>query len=177
MCAGSACRAPSKCAVDAPTVTGSKRAMAPAISVNVLRAGAAALRQVSGLSGQSIQVPACGSNSAGIQKPSAEGDLEWVLDMTGGILTGNRRLCALPLSPIHARIERLQSSIQHLQLRTNGAQSRGVPRRSVHGHALAHARLDAAARGRDGSMAVANGNQRAAWSCLMSSRVSSITCS
>jgi hypothetical protein len=38
-------------------------------------AGRAASRQLSARSGHNIQQPACGSNSAGIQKPSAAGVL------------------------------------------------------------------------------------------------------
>jgi hypothetical protein len=49
--------------------------MAVATPTNACCAGRAASRQLSGRSGQSIQQPACGSNSAGIQNPSAAGVL------------------------------------------------------------------------------------------------------
>lgn len=54
-------------------MTGSKRAMASATAQNARWAGLPPPRQLSGRSGQSIQTPACGSNSAGMRKPSALG--------------------------------------------------------------------------------------------------------
>ena len=68
----------------APTVTGSKRAIAAATAANARCAGRAPSRQLSGRSGHSIQQPACGSNSAGIQKPSRAGVLAWVVGMICG---------------------------------------------------------------------------------------------
>ena len=47
--------------------------MAAATAANARCAGAALSRQLSGRSGQSIQVPACGSHSAGIRNPSFAG--------------------------------------------------------------------------------------------------------
>jgi hypothetical protein len=72
-CAGSWALANSKCPADAPTVTGSNRAMAVATFANACCAGNAPRRQLSGRSGHSIQQPAWGANSAGIEKPSASG--------------------------------------------------------------------------------------------------------
>ena len=54
-------------------MTGSNSAIAAATETNASCAGRAASRQLSARSGQSIQQPACCSNSAGIQNPSASG--------------------------------------------------------------------------------------------------------
>jgi hypothetical protein len=71
--AGRCARAFSYCAAEAPTVTGSLAAIAVATAANASCAGLAPRRQLSGRSGQIIQVPACGSNSAGMRKPSRRG--------------------------------------------------------------------------------------------------------
>jgi hypothetical protein len=73
MRAGSMLRAIANCRAEAPTVTGSLLAIADATATQARRAGAAASRQLSGRSGQSIQQPRCGSNSPGMRKPAAEG--------------------------------------------------------------------------------------------------------
>ena len=54
-------------------MTGSEAAIAAATAAKASCAGSAPSRQLSGRSGQAIQQPACGSNSAGIRKPSAAG--------------------------------------------------------------------------------------------------------
>src|SRR5687767_4956404 len=69
-------------------VTGSKRAMAVATSAKATCAGCAPCRQLSGRSGQSIQQPACGANSAGIANPSLSGVELSVRAMVGPHLTG-----------------------------------------------------------------------------------------
>src|ERR1700738_2954159 len=70
---GNRARAFWNCAADTPTVTGSAPATAAAIAANAACAGLAPERQLSGRSGQSIQQPECGSNSAGMRKPSFAG--------------------------------------------------------------------------------------------------------
>ena len=55
------------CAGETQTVTGSNCKMAVATSRKAFCAGLAPSRQLSLRSGQSIQTPACGSNSAGIR--------------------------------------------------------------------------------------------------------------
>ena len=66
-------RAFSYCAADTHTVTGSNWAMALATAVKAACAGLPPLRQLSGRSGQTIQVWLCGAHSAGMWKPSARG--------------------------------------------------------------------------------------------------------
>ena len=82
----------------APTVTGSKRAIALATSTQARCDGLAPRRQLSGRCGHSIQVWACGSNSPGMRKPSARGVLSIVcvmifLSVSGA---GTMRVPALP---------------------------------------------------------------------------------
>src|SRR5688572_6405516 len=64
--------------------------MAAATSANARCAGCAPSRQLSGRSGQSIQQPACGVNSAGMAKPSAAGVLLMVVVMRLGWIVAAR---------------------------------------------------------------------------------------
>ncbi|MNC28948.1 hypothetical protein D3C75_771780 [compost metagenome] len=66
-------RALAYCPALTHTVTGSKRAMALATATKAACAGLAPSRQLSGRSGQTIQVWLCGAHSAGMRKPSARG--------------------------------------------------------------------------------------------------------
>src|SRR5690606_40008667 len=79
---GSMARAFTYCSRDTPTVTGSAVAMALATAANAAWAGFAPIRQLLGRSGHSIQQSACGSNSAGMRKPSRAG-VELSSDMMG----------------------------------------------------------------------------------------------
>ena len=73
--AGNAARARASWRGEAPTRTGSHVAIAEASWTKAACAGAARSRQMSGRSGQIIQVAACGSNSPGMRQPSAAGVL------------------------------------------------------------------------------------------------------
>ena len=64
---GSRARAFSNCAFDTSIVTGSNCAIAAATAQNAACAGFAPSRQLSGRSGQIINTPSCGANSAGIK--------------------------------------------------------------------------------------------------------------
>ena len=72
-------------------VTGSLAAMASATAANTAWAGLAPARQLSVRSGQSIQHPACRSNSAGIRKPS-----RWGVDASVRNAVLRPRMLALP---------------------------------------------------------------------------------
>src|SRR5690606_26237666 len=74
ICGSSSCwQAFRYCPALAQTVTGSKRAMARATAAKAACAGTPCSRQLSGRSGQTIQVWLCGAHSAGMKKPSARG--------------------------------------------------------------------------------------------------------
>ena len=62
-------------------MTGSQTAIASATAAKASCAGPAPSRQLSGRSGQTIQQPACGSNSPGMRKPSAAG-VEAIVSLT-----------------------------------------------------------------------------------------------
>src|SRR5689334_2972166 len=70
--------------------------MAAATSVKARCAGSAPSRQLSGRSGQSIQQPACGAHSAGMEKPSAAG-VESCVYIVGRIVLNERVLASRPL--------------------------------------------------------------------------------